>query len=138
MGPLLTLRHGPCGLARPTAPRLTEVRLTLDVGLALAAGAPLQERIAADVAFHAALYALSGNTAIGETVAAQWPHFMRSMALVLDDAAMRLRVWSEHAAIFDAVMAGDAMRAANLARRHADASGDETARRLDTPEQQTA
>jgi hypothetical protein len=41
------------------------------------------------VAFHTALYRLSGNRAIEDTVAAQWPHFKRSMGAVLDDPEQR-------------------------------------------------
>ena len=43
-------------------------------GLALPPDAPVLAFIHADVAFHTALYRLSGNRAIEDTVAAQWPH----------------------------------------------------------------
>ena len=54
-------------------------------GLALPSDAPVLAFIQADVAFHTALYRLSGNPAIEDTVAAQWPHMKRSMRAVLDD-----------------------------------------------------
>lgn len=82
-----------------------------------------------DVGFHLALQALSGNAAIGEVMAAHWPHFKRSMRVVFDDAAEPARVWREHTAILDAVLAGDTATAAELARAHATRAGERTATR---------
>ena len=88
--------------------------------------------IDADVSFHSALHHLSGNAAIAETVAEQWPHFRRSMGLVLATPDMRTRVWIEHAEILDAVLSGDATEAGRRARHHTHTAGEDTARRLDT------
>ena len=93
--------------------------------------APVGRFIDADVAFHSALHVLSGNAAISETVAEQWPHFRRSMGLVLATPDMRARVWVEHGQIVDAVFAGDASEAGRRARRHTAAAGEDTARRLE-------
>lgn len=117
---------------------IDHARATVDQGLALPADASVSRRIACDVAFHSAIYALSGNAAIGETVAAQWPHFMRSMALVLDDGDIRARVWSEHAAILAAILAHDQAAAADVARRHTLLAGEDTAQRLERRAQQSA
>jgi DNA-binding GntR family transcriptional regulator len=104
----------------------------LAAGLALGDNAPVAALIDADVGFHSAVYVLSGNDAISETVAEQWPHFMRSMGLVLQGGETRRReVWSEHKGILDAVLAGDAAQAGTLARQHAAKAGDDTARRLE-------
>ena len=73
-----------------------DVSKYLQAGLDLGAAPSITALINADVAFHSAIYRLSGNTAISETVAEQWPHFMRSMGLVLRGGARpeRLRsVW---------------------------------------------
>lgn len=86
----------------------------------------------ADVAFHSALHRLSGNTAIVETVAEQWPHFRRSMRQVLGGPDIARRVWREHAAIFDAVTAGNPSDASRLAREHAARAAEDTVRRLET------
>jgi DNA-binding GntR family transcriptional regulator len=102
----------------------------LDAGLALAPGAPVLAFIEADVAFHTALYRLSGNRAIEDTVAAQWPHLKRSMAAVLDDPLQRPLVWAEHREILRRVLAGDSAGAGEAARHHTDRAGAETARRL--------
>jgi DNA-binding GntR family transcriptional regulator len=99
-------------------------------GLKLRLDAPVLAFIQADVAFHTALYRLSGNRAIEDTVAAQWPHFKRSMGIVLDDPLQRPLVWREHEEIMRLVLAGDAAGAEGAARRHTDRAGAENARRL--------
>jgi len=102
----------------------------LAAGLALRPDASVLTFIQADVAFHTALYRLSGNRAIEDTVAAQWPHLKRSMGAVLDDPEQRPLVWAEHREILRLVLAGDAKGAERAARGHADRAGAETARRL--------
>jgi DNA-binding GntR family transcriptional regulator len=103
----------------------------LAAGLALPPDAPVPAFIEADVAFHRALYILSGNRAIEDTVAAQWPHLKRSMGAVLDDAEQRPLVWREHREILRLVLAGDPAGAERAARAHTDRAGAETARRLE-------
>jgi DNA-binding GntR family transcriptional regulator len=105
-------------------------RRALAAGLALRPDAPVLAFIHADVAFHTMLYRLSGNRAIEETVAAQWPHLKRSMGAVLGDPEQRPLVWAEHQEILSLVLAGDAEAAENAACHHADRAGAETARRL--------
>jgi DNA-binding GntR family transcriptional regulator len=99
-------------------------------GLKLCPDAPVLAFIQADVGFHTALYRLSGNRAIEDTVAAQWPHFKRSMGIVLEDPEQRPLVWHEHAEIMRLVLAGDAAGAESAAQRHTDRAGAENARRL--------
>ena len=102
----------------------------LGAGLELHSDAPVLAFIQADVAFHTALYRLSGNRAIEDTVAAQWPHLKRSMGAVLDDPEQRPLVWAEHREILRLVLAGDANGAESAAQYHTDRAGTETARRL--------
>jgi DNA-binding GntR family transcriptional regulator len=102
----------------------------LAAGLALRPDAPVLAFIQADVAFHTALCRLSGNRAIEETVAAQWPHLKRSMGAVLGDPEQRPRVWAEHREILRFVLAGDAPAAERAACHHTDRAGAETASRL--------
>jgi len=106
-------------------------------GLALPLDAPVLKFIQADVAFHTALYRLSGNRAIEDTVAAQWPHLKRSMGAVLDDPEQRPLVWAEHREILRLVLDGDAAGAERAARGHTDRAGAETARRLSQSSQST-
>ena len=112
------------------APPQQAAEHALAAGLALPLDAPVLAFVQADVAFHTALYRLSGNRAIEDTVAAQWPHLKRSMAAVLDDPEQRPLVWSEHREILRCVLAGDPAGAERSARAHSDRAGAETARRL--------
>jgi DNA-binding GntR family transcriptional regulator len=111
-------------------PERRAAQRALASGLALQPNAPVLAFIQADVAFHTALYRLSGNRAIEETVAAKWPHLKRSMGAVLDDPEQRPLVWVEHREILRLVLAGDAAAAERAARGHTDRAGAETARRL--------
>jgi len=111
------------------APRRAAQR-ALAAGLALRPDAPVLAFIQADVAFHTALYRLSGNRAIEDTVSAQWPHLKRSMGTVLEDAEQRPLVWAEHKEILRLILSGDAAGAERAARRHTDRAGAETARRV--------
>jgi DNA-binding GntR family transcriptional regulator len=104
----------------------------LVAGRRLGARASLSLLIDADVAFHSAIHVLSGNRAIVETVADQWPHFRRSMGLVLSVSGAHARYWEEHTEILEAILAGDAPAAEERARRHTAAAGEETARQLES------
>ncbi len=112
------------------AAEVDAVRTALAAGQELGPEAGVGSYIEADVAFHSAIYRLSGNSAVEETVAAQWPHLKRSMGMVLADAAGRPVIWAEHAAILFAILAGDGDRAAEAARRHTDRARNETVLRL--------
>ena len=111
-------------------PQRQAAERALAAGLALPPDAPVLAFIQADVAFHITLYRLSGNRAIEDTVAAQWPHLKRSMGAVLDDPEQRPLVWAEHREILRLVLAGDAAGAERAARSHTDRAGAEAARRL--------
>jgi DNA-binding GntR family transcriptional regulator len=102
----------------------------LEHGASLKPDRSISAFIQADVDFHTAVYRLSGNSAIEETVAAQWPHLKRSMGVVLDDPDERRLVWQEHAAIERFILAGDAQRAEAAAHDHTSRAGTETASRL--------
>jgi DNA-binding FadR family transcriptional regulator len=52
------------------------------------------------------------------------------MGAVLDDSTIRERVWTEHAAILELVLAGEADAADAAARRHAERAGADTAQKL--------
>jgi DNA-binding GntR family transcriptional regulator len=109
----------------------SEARDALAHGLALDADASCGDFVRADVAFHCAIYHLSGNPAIGEMVASQWAHLMRAMAAVLQSHDYRRRAWTEHETILGFVLAGDGEAGEHAARRHTDDAGRETIRRLE-------
>lgn len=102
----------------------------LEDGLALADGSETHEWIERDVAFHSAIYGLSGNPAIAESVEQLWPHFKRSMGASLSNADIRGRVWAEHEGIAESILAGDAARAADASVTHAERAGRELYDRL--------
>ncbi len=83
------------------------------------AGGSMADQIAADMRFHGFISKLSGNPLIGETTAPHHSYLRRVMAEVLRDAEkMPVSIWDEHAAILDAIAAGDGERAEMLGRRH--------------------
>ena len=107
-------------------------------GRAAAAGADVAAMIDADLAFHQALYAASGNPLVAQIAMQHWHHLRRVMGAVLQNSSQRKAVWDEHAAIARAVAAGDADRAATLIEGHGQRAAahlsDRLRRILDTPE----
>src|SRR3979490_2755716 len=94
----------------------------------------LSQLIALDVDFHRAIYRLSGNPAIEEMIAPQWPHMRRSMATVLAALDYRQSAWAEHETIAVRILAGDAKAAEAAALAHAIGAGRMTEERLKAPE----
>ena len=90
----------------------------LSTGLTLIESGDVAALIEADVAFHQAVYALSGNPLIARTADVHWRHIRRIMGLVLRDRGQRGSVWDEHSRIADAIVSGDGDRAGALAERH--------------------
>lgn len=86
--------------------------------------------VAADMAFHSALYELSGNAEIAATAQGFWSHMARSMRAVVEDRSRWSGIWAEHEAIASAVIDGDVETAGELAARHAENAGEATHRRL--------
>jgi DNA-binding GntR family transcriptional regulator len=102
----------------------------LRAGRAIDRKTSLSKLIALDVDFHSAIYSLSGNPAIEEMIAPQWPHMRRSMATVLAELDYRESAWSEHEAIAAAILAGKADAAEAAASTHARTAGRRTEERL--------
>jgi DNA-binding GntR family transcriptional regulator len=71
-----------------------------------------------DVALHMAIYDLSGNTLLARTAEPQWRFLRRAMADVLRRAAPPREIWRQHAAIVEAIVAGDKRHAEALAVDH--------------------
>ncbi len=102
----------------------------LEVGEAAVKANEIRDLVEADVNFHRAVYTLSGNPAIGEMVQPSWPHFQRSMRIVLEDPDYRQRAWAEHRDIAEAIMSSQGRHAEELARQHATDAGETTFIRL--------
>ncbi|HEV7602509.1 MAG TPA: FCD domain-containing protein, partial [Bradyrhizobium sp.] len=94
----------------------------------------LSQLIALDVDFHRAIYRLSGNPAIEEMVAPQWPHMRRSMATVLAELDYRQSAWDEHETIAVHILSGNAKAAEAAALAHAHSAGRMTEERLKAPD----
>jgi len=93
-------------------PRLVEQ------GRRAARGRRIQSMIDADIAFHAAIYAASGNPLLERSAQLHWVHLRRVMGAVLQSSKQRDAIWDEHAAIAAAINAGDAKLAARLSEHH--------------------
>ena len=87
-------------------------------GRAVSEGDNLQAGIDADMAFHNAIYAASGNPLIQESAQRYWMHLQRVMGAVHRVARLRATLWDEHQAIADAIAQGDAERAVLLSDLH--------------------
>jgi DNA-binding GntR family transcriptional regulator len=104
----------------------------LQAGRAAARGDDVKAMIAADLAFHRALYEAAGNPLIGESAQLHWRHLQRVMGAVLQELGQREAVWDEHQAIAEAIAAGDADRAARLIEEHSLHASTTLAERLDS------
>jgi DNA-binding GntR family transcriptional regulator len=108
---------------RATRREIEALRSRFGAGRDLGEDASTHNWIEADVAFHASIYALSGNPAIAETVAGQWPHFKRCMGVVLVKRDRVKVVWGEHAEIAERILAADPAGAFRAAVHHAERAG---------------
>jgi DNA-binding GntR family transcriptional regulator len=79
--------------------------------------------VQADFAFHAMLYAWSGNPVIETSMRLNWHHIRRSMAQNLRNPGTAMPVWQEHRAIVEATLVGDVATAKATMHRHIDAAG---------------
>ena len=78
----------------------------------------IRAMIDADMEFHFAIYAASGNPLIGETARVHWVHLRRVMGAMLQASGQRASIWDEHAAIAKAIEEGHAEAAINLSELH--------------------
>jgi DNA-binding GntR family transcriptional regulator len=74
--------------------------------------------IDADLAFHSAIYAASGNPLIADTARMHWVHLRRVMGAVLQVSGQRKAIWDEHAAIAAAIAEGNPTLAMQLSDQH--------------------
>ena len=92
-------------------------------GRTAARGTNIKTMMAADAAFHAAIYAASGNPLIAQSAQLHWQHIRRAMGAVLQVSTMRESIWDEHAAIAQAISEGDENLAEKLIREHGEDAG---------------
>jgi DNA-binding GntR family transcriptional regulator len=99
-------------------------------GRKAARGKNIKAMVDADMAFHTAIYAASGNPLIEQSAHLHWHHLRRAMGAVLQVTGLRDEVWDEHQAIADAIAAGDAKRAEQLVNGHSQRASDNLAMQL--------
>ncbi|WP_414443295.1 GntR family transcriptional regulator [Burkholderia sp. 22PA0099] len=120
IGHLYELRGALDSLAARLAARK---RVKLDkaliaTGRKLSKGDDIKAMIEADMAFHSAIYAASGNPLIVDNAQLHWMLLRRVMGAVHRVAGQRKSVWDEHAAIAEAIAQGDEELAAKLSSQH--------------------
>ena len=92
-------------------------------GRVAARGTDIKAMMTADAAFHAAIYAASGNPLIAQTAQTHWHHIRRAMGATLQVATMRESIWDEHEAIAKAIARGNEVKAETLIRKHCEDAG---------------
>lgn len=102
-------------LARAIAARGREI---LRLGRAAVQRADIAAQVRHDVDLHKMIYGFSGNPLLARTAEPHWRFLRRAMADVLRRAETPREIWRQHAAIVDAIVAGDASRAEALAIEH--------------------
>jgi DNA-binding GntR family transcriptional regulator len=102
----------------------------IEQGRKAARGRNVQAMIDADMAFHTAIYAASGNPLIAQSAHQHWRHLRRVMGAVLQSSRQREDLWDEHAAIAKAIAAGDGESAARLIDDHSRQASENMAGRL--------
>jgi DNA-binding GntR family transcriptional regulator len=103
---------------RRTPELIRRARAVVAEGRRVAAAGDARAALQADVDFHSLIYEASGNPLIIDSMQTHWQHLRRSMGEVLRRPRFAQKVWKEHAAIVDALAAGDADEAARLIGAH--------------------
>ena len=104
----------------------------IELGRKATRGRNLRAMIDADLAFHSAIYAASGNPLIEQSAQLHWAHLRRVMGAVLQSSGQRDAVWDEHEQIAAAIAAGDETLAVELIDQHSQHAGQTLAARLST------
>ncbi len=96
----------------------------IERGREAARGHSVSAMIDADIAFHRAIYAASGNPLIERSAQPHWVQLKRVMGAVLQSSRQREPLWDEHERIAEAIAQRDVARATALIEHHgAQASG---------------
>jgi DNA-binding GntR family transcriptional regulator len=104
---------------RPRPELRDEGARLLREGRAAVASGQIEQLVEADLRFHLFVYEAAGNPLLLDTARQHWHHTRRAMRAYVQRAGAMKRVWTEHARILDAIVAGDAERAARSSHDHA-------------------
>ena len=102
----------------------------IDAGRKAVASGAVPKMIAADIRFHEFIYELSANPLIAPTLETHLTYTQRVMGEVLVSDEQPRDIWDQHAAILDAIAAGDGDRAEALTREHLGVAADFMVARL--------
>ena len=103
---------------------LRQGRPLIEAGRKAVASGVVAKMIAADMRFHQFLYTLSGNPLIAPALDPHLTYTQRVMGEVLIHDDSPRDIWDQHAAILDAIAAGDGDRAEQLVREHLSGAAD--------------
>ena len=95
----------------------------IELGRKASRGRNIKAMIEADMAFHSAIYAASGNPLIEPSAHLHWAHVRRVMGAVLQSSGQREAVWDEHERIARAIAAGNGDLAERLINQHSQQAG---------------
>jgi len=90
----------------------------IEAGRKAVASGSVPKMIAADIRFHEFLYDMAGNPLIGPAMDTHLTYTQRAMGEVLVQDQSPRDIWDQHAAILEAIAAGDPDTAEKLAREH--------------------
>lgn len=96
----------------------TRGKAIVKVGLQAVEANAVRDQVRQEEAFHGLLYEVSGNPLLLRSVEPHWRFLRRAMGDRLREAPQPESIWREHEAILEAVVAGDARRAEQLAGDH--------------------
>jgi DNA-binding GntR family transcriptional regulator len=116
-------------------PELREPGMALvRAGREAAVAGDIRALVDADLAFHRFLYEAAHNPLLVETAEVHWHHTRRAMATYLRQPVSFRSVWSEHQAILNAVVRGDARLAERAATEHCEGSAQSMLRQVFDPD----
>ena len=90
----------------------------IEAGRKAVASNSVPKMIAADIRFHEFLYSLAGNPLIAPALDTHLTYTQRAMGEVLIQDQSPRDIWDQHAAILDAIVAGDSELAEKLVHEH--------------------
>ncbi len=112
-----------CATSPSAAERIRhEGEQIIEAGQQAIAAGDIKAMVAQDIAFHAFVYAASGNALIGPTAQVLWRYLRRVMGEVLRRAGPPTQIWQQHQRILQAIVAGDAEAAAAHTSDHIDSA----------------
>lgn len=102
----------------------------IERGREAARGHSVPAMIDADIAFHRAIYAASGNPLIERSAQPHWVQLKRVMGAVLQSSRQREPLWDEHERIAQAIAERDVTSATALIAHHGSQASDDLQRRV--------